>query len=231
MRKDKEVALKLRLGGKSYTEISQTLDVPKSTLSAWLSKVVLSPRANERIAARTREKSLISILRHNRQQTTAARKRASDTRKLAASFIGRLSDRDLLILGAALYWAEGYKRLKWRKGKELTAHPVSLTNSDPFLVQAFLKFLRGNMGVHNEKIKAGVRIFQHHNEQELLDFWQRITDIPRKNFTKTYVGISQSSKGKRPFNRLPYGTLQINVSSTPLFHQIMGYIEGLKENR
>ena len=49
------------------------------------------------------------------------------------------------------------------------------------------------------------------------------------NFHKTYYGVSKSSLGKRPFNQLPHGVIQIVVADTILFHRIMGYIEGIKE--
>lgn len=230
MRKDREAALKLRLGGKSYTEISVSLGIPKSTLSDWLSNVLLSPEVLAKINSRTQEKSLASIIRRNKRQTTLAVERASNGRKIAEKEIDNLTNREILLVGTALYWAEGYKRPKMHQGRELTQHPISLTNADPFLVQSFLKFLRECLKVPDHKIKASLRIFNHQNERELLKFWQSITRIPPGNFKKTYVGISKSSQGKRPFNRLPYGVIQIIVADTPLFHRIMGYIEGLKKN-
>ena len=34
--------------------------------------------------------------------------------------------------------------------------------------------------------------------------------------------------GKRPFNRLPFGVIQVRISNTNLFHKIMGWIEGVR---
>jgi hypothetical protein len=39
---------------------------------------------------------------------------------------------------------------------------------------------------------------------------------------------STASSGKRPKNRLPYGTVRVIVSDTKLFHKLLGLIEGLK---
>jgi|SRR3989338_723284 len=229
MRKDKNTALSLRLRGKSYSEIYRTIGVPKSTLSGWLSGVVLSSKLRERIERRAYHKSIAGLIKRNKNQTLLAKKRALETRHRAASELKELSKSELLHLGIALYWAEGYKRLLVRNGRELTHHVVSLTNSDPTLVKLFLKFLREYCAVPEKKIKASIRIFQHQNEKELLNFWQKETEIPIENFKKTYYGISKSSLGKRPYNRLPYGTIQIVVADTALFHRIMGYIEGLKK--
>jgi len=229
MRTDKKAALKLRLSGKSYREINIALNVPKSTLSGWLSNVIISQELKVKIEKRAYKKSIEGLIKRNKNQTFLAMKRASETRKKAASEIKALSQNELLHLGIALYWAEGYKRLLVKNGRELTHHVVSLTNSDPTLVKLFLKFLREYCLVQEKKIKASIRIFQHQNEKTLIHFWQKETEIPIENFRKTYYGISKSSMGKRPYNRLPYGTIQVVVADTALFHRIMGYIEGLKK--
>ena len=132
------------------------------------------------------------------------------------------------MIGTALYWAEGYKRPTFRNGKARTSHPVRITNSDPQLVAIFMRFIREVCKVPDEKITASLRIFEHQNESYLLDFWQKIVKIPYSRFGKSYTGISISSKGKRPFNILPYGVIQVSINSTPLYHKIMGYIQGLQ---
>ena len=132
-------------------------------------------------------------------------------------------------MGSALYWAEGYKRPIIRNGREVTYHVVSITNSDSGLIKVFIKFLREHCNVPEEKIKASIRIYKHQNESLLLNWWQKETGIPKCNFKKTYYGVSRSSMGKRPFNRLPYGIIQVVVADTVLFHRIMGYIEKIKK--
>ncbi|MBU2081941.1 hypothetical protein KKH14_00735 [Patescibacteria group bacterium] len=229
MRKDRQTALKLRFSGKSYGEINKILGVPKSTLSGWLSKIIISDKYQERIKKLASEKSTTALIKRNKQQTKFAVKRALDIRKRAAKELMSLSKNDLLIMGIALYWAEGYKRPIIRNGREVTYHAVSITNSDSYLIKVFLKFLREYCNVPKEKIKASIRIFEHQNESLLLNWWQKETGIPMCNFKKTYYGISKSSMGKRPFNRLPYGMIQVVVADTALFHRIMGYIERIKK--
>ena len=229
MRKDKQTALKLRLNGLSYSEINRVLGVPKSTLSGWFSNLVISKERRERIEKRTRKKSILALIKHNKEQAKLAIKRASDIRKQAGEELVMLVKNDLLILGSALYWAEGYKRPIIRNNREVTHHVVSMTNSDPFLIKVFLKFLRDYCQVPEEKIKASIRIYEHQNESLLLNYWQKETQIPMQNFKKTYYGVSKSSLGRRPFNRLLYGTIQVVVADTRLFHRIMGYIEKMKK--
>ena len=131
--------------------------------------------------------------------------------------------------GVSLYWAEGYKRPVIRNGRELTHHVVSLTNSDPQLINLFLRFLREICNMPEEKIYANLRIFEHQNEINLLNYWSGLTKIPKQRFDKVYKGISKSSLGKKPFNSLPHGTIQIRVGDTKLFHRIIGWIDGMKK--
>lgn len=229
MRGDKQKALKLRLAGKSYSEISRHLGVPKSTLSGWFTDLELSDAAKKRIQKRVYDGSLRGLIKRNKNQTRLALQRKIFIQRASSGEIRKINKNELRLIGIALYWAEGYKRSIVRNGRELTHHPVALTNSDPKLVQIFLRFLREICGVQNEKITADIRIYEHMNEQNLLNFWLKATNLPKENFGKVYYGISKSSQGKRPFNRLPYGTVQIRVNSTNLFHKIIGWIEGLKQ--
>jgi len=228
-RKDKTIALKLRLSGKSYSEITEALGVPKSTLSGWFSQLELSEKARSRILKRTKQKSLEGLLKRNKNQTKLALKRKLTIQLKAAREIKNISHQNLLFIGISLYWAEGYKRPIIKNSREATYHPVSLTNSDPELIKIYLRFLREICGVPEGRIKADIRIFEHQNEDYLLNFWSKITGIKKEKFGKVYYGISKSSLNKRPFNRLQYGTIQVRVNDTKLFHRIMGWIEGIKK--
>lgn len=229
MRANKNTALKLRLQGKSYNEISNSLGIAKSTLSNWFTDLELPVSAQNRIKQRVRAGSLRGLLKRNKNQTHKAILRMRQARSVGKKEIRPLTLQELKLIGIALYWAEGYKRPVIYKGRERTYHPVALTNSDPRLIVLFLKFLREICGVLDKQIKADIRIYEHLNEKALLKFWQNVTKLPEANFGKVYYGISKSSLGKRPFNRLPYGTILIRVNNTPLFHKIMGWIDGLAE--
>ncbi|NCO25143.1 hypothetical protein COW77_01200 [Candidatus Wolfebacteria bacterium CG18_big_fil_WC_8_21_14_2_50_39_7] len=229
MRKDRNKALNLRLSGKSYNEITKILDVPKSTLSGWFSGLELSEKSRKKILERVRKKSLEGLLKRNKNQTALAIKRKIDIRSRASKEIDSISKKNLFFIGITLYWAEGYKRPIIKNGRELTYHSVSLTNSDPDLIKVYLRFLKEICSVPENKINADIRIFKHQNADNLLKYWEKTTGIKKEKFGKVYYGISKSSLGKRPFNRLQYGTIQIRVNDTKLFHRIMGWINGLKK--
>jgi hypothetical protein len=230
-RVDKQKALRLRLQGKTYTDIQKELgSVSKATLSLWLKDVVLSRAAQEILSSRTKERSLVGMMQWSKMQTIVAHKNSARIKKAAALEIENISNRELMILAAGLYWAEGYKRPRKSRGREVVSHEISLTNSDPELARVFLKCMTDACGVDIRRIKVNIRIFEHMNERVEVEYWSCYLGIPKDNFTKTYVGLSRSSIRKRPFDRLPHGVIQIRINNTDLFYKVMGWIEGLKNN-
>src|SRR3990167_6827525 len=213
MRTDRHAALKLRLLGKSYTEISRDLGVPKSTLSSWFASLVLSTTLREQIAKRGRVLSTTALIVRNKAQTRDAQRRNSTIRKTAADRFRKITQHELFVVGLALYWAEGYKRPTVVDGKEPTAHVVSLTNSDPLLIRMFLRFLRECHSVPNERIRMNLRIFPHQNSGQVQRFWVQTTDIAAEKIRITKVQ-PRSQFTKRPFSRLLYGVAQIRVGDT-----------------
>lgn len=102
MRKDREIAFKLRLNGKSYSEINKILGIPKSTLAGWFYNLLLSEEAKNKIESRTRKKSIAGLIKRNKNQTALAVFRAKDGRRQAAKEVEEISRKNLLILGATL---------------------------------------------------------------------------------------------------------------------------------
>lgn len=228
---DKQKALRLRMQGKTYTDIQKALGgISKSTLSVWLKDVVLSEFARQALAARTKKKSFDGITKWSKGQTKRSQEKEAAIKRAAIQEINTISPRELVVVAAALYWAEGYKKPKYLKGKELRCHPVSLTNTDPKLAKIFLRCMAEICGVDISRINIQLRVFEHQNKDECIRYWSEQLAMPRENFTIVRAGISRSSMGKRPFNRLPYGVIQIRINSTDLFRRIMGWIEALKNN-
>lgn len=220
-------ALRLRLAGKSYNEICDTLGVPKSTLSSWFKRVVLSDVAKTRLASRANIGTAM-LIKRNKMQTHKAEQRAREMRTSAKKKIPVLTKRDLLIIGAVLYWAEGYKRLHIRDGKERMSHTINFVNADPAMVKVFVRFLQEILEVSPDEIHLTMRLYPHINEKSALKYWTEATGLLDPRFHPTTHMISSASQGKRPYNRLPYGTLQVAVYETAKFHYLLGLIEGVQ---
>ncbi|MFH1966481.1 MAG: hypothetical protein ABII95_01265 [Patescibacteria group bacterium] len=217
MRQDKNKAISLRKGGKSYNEISKILGAPKSTLSLWLRNIKMSPEIEKKFLDRTKKKWSKSITEFNKKQGKIAKEKAEKRQQVAVKDIKRLSKRELLLVGVALYWAEGSKG-RWA---------LQFTNSDPDMIMLMMKFFRNICEVPESKIKASAQIHPNVTPQKVVNYWSKISGISKKNFHKTYCRVSPSSKFKRPSNKLPYGTLRIEICNIEMVDKVKGWIRGI----
>ncbi|PJA88007.1 MAG: hypothetical protein CO140_01200 [Candidatus Moranbacteria bacterium CG_4_9_14_3_um_filter_40_7] len=226
MRKEKDLAIKLRKTGKSYGQISKQLTVPKSTLSYWLSNMELSEKNKEKIYLRAKRKSCEILIRINKNQTHLALERAKKIRKEAQLEVFKLAKNRLFLVGASLYWAEGYKKgaagSKW-KG-------VDFANSDPELIKIMMDFFRKICQVSDEKIKMQIMLHSNNNISKSIDYWSELTKIKKGNFIKTFVFPKKISHKKKKIENLTHGTVHIRINDVKLFFRIIGWIDGLKSN-
>lgn len=207
--------------GKSYNEIAKDLDIGKSLLSYWLKDLELPPEAKKIVE--TRNSHLREVFAgYNQQKHERVQKENKEIRGSSLRKIKKITDYELLLLGAALYWAEGYKR----HGGRRASHHLSFSNSDPDMVKFFLRFTRKVLKVSNEKIKPLIHIYPNTDREDAIRFWSNITDIPKNSFSIT-IKVSKSSRNKRPKNLLPNGTLNLRVHSRQKFFEVMGFIDGI----
>jgi len=214
-------ALKLRLAGKSYGEIAKTLDISKGSLSLWFKNLKLTRAAQKILEEKMRIARKHGLFENNRRRTQAILIENKKIKKAAANEIKPLSRYELLLVGATLYWGEGYKRETRGKG-----HGICFVNSDPDMIKLFISFLRDILQIPKEKLRVNIRIHPNISKKSAINFWAKVTRIPQKRFRITRQ-ISRASQRKRPRNSLPYGTLKLDVSGHQNFFKIKGFIEGL----
>lgn len=218
-------AIKMRLEGKSYGEIAHTLDVSKGSLAVWFKYLKLPKKTQKLLEEKMRIAREHNLFENNRRRTQVIKVENQTLRESAKKDIKPFSEYELLLVGAALYWAEGYNRDTKGKG-----HEVSFSNSDPEMVKLFSRFLREIIRVPEEKLRPVVHIYPNISDKSAVNFWSKVTGIPEERF-RVIQQISRASKGKRPRNSLPYGTLKLDVTRRQNFFQIKGWIEGLiKQN-
>ena len=75
-----------------------------------------------------------------------------------------------------------------------------------------------------------MRLYAHINERKALEYWMNASGLPEEQFNKASYIVSRASKGLRPYNRLPWGTVSVEVSDTRKFHYLMGLIEGVQNH-
>src|SRR5690606_5958533 len=130
----KDRARSLRRAGRSVPEIAAALALAKSTVWLITKDMAWTPGpegANRRAAA------VRAYWREERAKRAAERERMTAS---AAARVGAISDRELLLVGAVAYWAEGTKSKPWNPEERLT-----FTNSDPDMFILYVD--RGCLGV------------------------------------------------------------------------------------
>jgi len=207
----------MRKNGCSYNQISRNLNIPKSTLSGWFHNMKNFEKIKQRNISQTKKIWAKNIIAFNKSRSKLCRARWQKIQEESAKEIGRLSLRELLLIGAALYWAEGYKKANWS---------LVFCNSDPEMVKLMTKFFIKLCKIPKDKIKAQVQIHPNISAAEATKHWSSLTHIPIKQFMKPIRQISKSSKFKRG-NLLPYGTFRLRINDVKLVNKIKGWIHGL----
>lgn len=210
----------LRKSGKTYSEIREIYPIPKGTLSDWLKDIKIPTKNREMMEKRSYEKWKLG-------NDIFVQKRMRDAFNIRIGFenkakkeIKKISAYTLKIIGAALYWAEGGKTRK---------NFLRFVNSDPIMIKLMMRFFREICQASNEKIKGRVQIYPNMDYEKILNFWSGLTQLPKENFYRPQTQISRASKGKRPRNTLPYGTLHLTIYNTPTISRVMGWIKGISE--
>jgi len=220
MRQDKHKAIYLRKKGKSYNEIAKILNVSKGTLSLWLRNIKMPPEIEKKFWDKTRKRWAESIIKFNKQRAIEAKERRSKIRLSAASEIKKLTKDNLLLIGAALYWAEGSMWSKWS---------LRFANSDPDMIKIIMRFFREICCVSEEKFSLRIHLHPNIEDNKAINFWSKISKVSKKQFSPSQTQISKSSKGKRNFRKLPYGTLHININNVETTNKVKGWILGISK--
>src|SRR3989338_7253357 len=124
--KPKDFAIELRKGGYSYSEIQKFVHVQKSTLSYWFRDLKLS----EPQLTRLKKKRIEGAQKGSKAKTLKTFEAIEKIQKSSAKDIGKISKRELWLMGVVLYWRE---RLLNKNDGDLKKG-VRFTSSDPHLI-------------------------------------------------------------------------------------------------
>lgn len=215
-------AFTMRMQGKTYGEIKNALGIAKSTQSNWFKKLALPDHAKDTLAQKQCN-GLKALQIFNTNRTIAIQKENEQIRKTYEEQIQNLNRRELALIGAALYWAEGYKN--FNQAKNIYPY-IGFANSDPQMIILFMHFLSEILDIKPQQIRGKIHIYPKQSKEQAIQYWQQVSGIPLGNI-KTYILVSRTSQGKRPKNLLPYGTFYIVISRRQGFFKIKGLIDGI----
>ena len=213
-------ALILRKRGYSVGSIAKKLSVSKSTASYWCRDVSLSSKQIQEIAERSKHHATLNLLKSSEKQRELRQHNIEVATKKGSREVGKLSVRDIHMIGLGLYWGEGYKKGSQEWG---------FTNSDPAMIKFYIEWLSVSYKIPKNDLILRVSINSQHAHRVKIveDYWSTLTKIPISQFTKTSL-IKVYSKKTYENSETHYGTLRIKVRrGTDLRRRILGSISAL----
>lgn len=148
--------------------------------------------------------------------------RHANERAAAATEIGELTDREILIAGAIAYWCEGTKTKPHRRN-----YCVIFTNSDPGLIRLFLRFL-DTAGAQRSDLVFSVYIHETADVAAATQFWLKVTGASPEQFLKPILKRHNPKTTRWNVGEDYHGCLRINVHrSSALLRKIEGWSEAI----
>lgn len=213
----KNKAILLRKSGKTYGEIKNILgqDIPKSTLSIWFKKIILTKEQQNNIKKNIKNnihqaqiKALVINKKKRERYLISVNKRIKHLKDI-------IKNKDVAKIAIAmLYLGEGSKT---RRGS------LMFGNSDAKIIALFFRLLRYCYDINEKKFRCTLQCRADQNIIELEKFWSKITKIPLCQFYK--ARIDSRTIGKKS-KKLDYkGVCRVDYFSADIFNEIIKIIK------
>ena len=208
-------ARELRDQGLDYEEIAAALGVAKGSVSRWVRDLPVPERLSY---AECRKRSAAGARRYWAAERPVREARRAAVREAAATQIGDLTSRELLIAGAIAYWCEGAKSKSHRRSDRVT-----FINSDPDLIRFFLRFLDVT-GTARTNLSFRIYIHESADVAAAQRFWLEITEAPADQFCTPTLKRHNPKTVRKNVGEDYHGCLRIDVyRSADLYRQIEGW--------
>jgi len=182
------MAIEMRRAGHTYPEITEKLNIPKSTISGWTRKIKFSKKELLKLSLRMKQgrdhARYASILSHRKKKME--RERITENEALKEFEANK--NKSFFLVGIALYWAEGGKR----------SGIFQVTNSDPELIRFMMKWIRAYVCKDEQKLRIRLFIHKPYAHENLEQFWSKIIGIPASNFQNTIYKPTAHSIKRNP---------------------------------
>ncbi len=212
-------ARKMRREGESIKEIAKSVCVSPSTVSIWCKDIELSDEQVRILETRMKDPTYGLRKSYLYKLKEAKNMEIESLRLSGMNKIGSLSNRELFLTGAALYWAEGFKKDK----------QIGFANSDPRMLRFIIQWFTECLGITPDQIRARVTINHNYVDdvREIQQYWQREISLPSVQFQKPtiqHIAWKKKYDDKKDYK----GVLRLRVNmSLKKLRTILGYIDGL----
>jgi Homeodomain-like domain len=194
----------LRQAGLPLAEIAARLGVSKSSVSRWVCDVEFSPLPRPPRGRR-------------RAPNAPQRRRQAEIERLVAegrARIGRLSEREFLVAGVALYAGEGGKRDR----------AVKFANTDPRMIAFYCAWLRRFFEIDEARLRVRLYLHQGLDLAAAIAFWTEVTGIPPSQFQKPYRAAPDPTIRS---TKHVHGCVSVDYSCSVTHRSIMGLVVAL----
>jgi hypothetical protein len=201
---ERQRARQLRRAGLPLAEIASRLGVSKSSVSLWVRDVPFDPLPRPPQGRR-------------RAPNALQRRRQAEIDRLVAEGrerIGRLSEREFLVAGVALYAGEGSK----------TDGCVRFANSDPRMIFLFCCWLRRFFEIDESRLRVHLYLHEGLDLPAAIAHWSAVTAIPPSQFRKPYRAVPDPSIRHA---KHVHGCATVSYSCSPTHRTIMGLVGAL----
>lgn len=214
-------AIELRRTGATYRELMGQFGVAKSTLWRWLKAEGLVETHPQKLTE----------LKRAAQQRGAAVVRARRIERVARVLdearkqVGQISDRELWLIGIALYWAEGAKQ----KPNDVSCG-VLFSNSDVFAVQVFVEWLRRCCNIPPDLLTYDIYLHISADGPTTRAFWASELNLPATAKLNLYWKRHRPQTNRYNTGSSYHGVMRVRVPrSTELNRRIQGWVAGVAE--
>ncbi len=220
--KEKLKALKLRRKGESIKKIAQLVNVSVSTVSLWCRDVKLTDSQVENLRKRQTDPFYGKKLDYYLKKKKEFSLKLLNLKNEGINSVGKLTKREIFLIGIALYWGEGFKKDSL----------VGLATLDNNIAKFFIFWINKSFNITTKDLllRVTANISYKNKIKELEKYWSKELQIPVSQFSKPFF---QNTKWKKEYeNKNNYhGVLRIRArKSIDLLRKIFGYIEGISLN-
>lgn len=215
-------AVEARISGKSIKEIAKELSVSVASVSTWCRHIRLTQKQLLVLKNRITDPYYGNKTDYLNRIKAKTDKMTESLKESGIKEVGTLSNREVFLLGIALYWGEGFKK----------DHQVGFATSDVRMAKFFIYWLSTCFSIKREDLILRVTLNQAYaNRHTVIEqYWSDELKVPLTNFRRvTY----QKTIWKKSYKHEDgyKGVIRIRVRKSMNFlRKIFGYIEGVVIN-
>jgi transcriptional regulator with XRE-family HTH domain len=200
---EQQRARELRAQAWTLDAIARELGVSKSSVSLWVRDVEFTPKPR-------------NASPHRRPSSLMVRRLAEIDRCDAEGreYVGELDSRELLLVGAALYWGEGFKR----------DGSIGLANTDPAVLVLFVNWLRSCFEIDERRLRVRLYLHEDLDLQAAERYWSSLLDIPIEQFQAPYRAAADPTRRTAKHR---YGCPAVRYHDSHLHRRVMGLVRAL----